>query len=396
MRFDFKTIRFNIRRRNCTDMTGAKSYGLLQEQLDEDKKTSRSFRKFSNAVKTKSTSYQYCKSLDAFMRFSKFNKYDSLKELKSDDLQDAIEEWIMSQGHNAHGSVAAKFAAVKLFLNMNRIVFFATPALKLFPADKHLKSGKLPYTTEEIDRMLEVAHSWKLKALVLFFSSTGGRPGALVDEDGYLQLKHIKEMSDGCLNIKIYAGTNEEYDSFLTPESALALKRYFSFRESKGEVLTPESPIFKSERGRNCLSSHSASERIRDLLIKADVKRTRIRGHRFDKAVVYGFRKRFNTIMKINNEVNSNIAEKLMAHKRGLDGTYLQPTTEECFREFKKGIPYLTINEEEKLKVKVLKLQSKLTQQTKDQVLSIFEMMDVNLEDLKEFAAQKRRDRKYK
>jgi len=37
-----------------------------------------------------------------------------------------------------------------------------------------------------------------------------------------------------------------------------------------------------------------------------------------------------------------------MAHKRGLDGTYLQPTKEECFVEFQKAIPQLTIDDSER------------------------------------------------
>ena len=60
------------------------------------------------------------------------------------------------------------------------------------------------------------------------------------------------------------------------------------------------------------------------------------------------FRKRFNTILKINNDVNSNIAEKLMAHKKGLDGVYLQPTREECFNEFVKAILQLTVDDSQR------------------------------------------------
>jgi len=69
------------------------------------------------------------------------------------------------------------------------------------------------------------------------------------------------------------------------------------------------------------------------------------------------FRKRFNTILKINNDVNSNIAEKLMAHKRGLDGTYLQPTREECFLEFVKAIPDLMIDDSARKQAEIEKLQ---------------------------------------
>ena len=49
--------------------------------------------------------------------------------------------------------------------------------------------------------------------------------------------------------------------------------------------------------------------------------------------------------MKLDNAVNSNITEKLMAHKKGLDGTYLQPTQQECFNEFVKAVPELTVDD---------------------------------------------------
>ncbi|MGI0023285.1 MAG: hypothetical protein ACRD9Q_10550, partial [Nitrososphaeraceae archaeon] len=59
----------------------------------------------------------------------------------------------------------------------------------------------------------------------------------------------------------------------------------------------------------------------------------------------------FNGILKMNNNVNSNIAEKLMAHKKGLDGSYLKPTREECFAEFLKAVHDLTISDEERLRL---------------------------------------------
>jgi len=57
--------------------------------------------------------------------------------------------------------------------------------------------------------------------------------------------------------------------------------------------------------------------------------------------------------LKINSDVNSNIAEKLMAHQNGLDGVYLTPTREECFAEFVKAIPKLTVGKAEKLSLKL-------------------------------------------
>ena len=86
------------------------------------------------------------------------------------------------------------------------------------------------------------------------------------------------------------------------------------------------------------------------------------KGNRYDKALVYMFRKRFNTILKLNNDVNSNIAEKLMAHKKGLDGVYLKPTREECFREFVKAIPQLTIDPTERQKIEIETKQERITE----------------------------------
>ena len=48
-----------------------------------------------------------------------------------------------------------------------------------------------------------------------------------------------------------------------------------------------------------------------------------------------------------------------MAHKRGLDGTYLTPTREECFAEFVKAIPELTISNEERQKITIENLEKK-------------------------------------
>jgi len=87
------------------------------------------------------------------------------------------------------------------------------------------------------------------------------------------------------------------------------------------------------------------------LLNATSINKTK-RGRRYDIQLNHGFRKRFNTILKLNSDINSNIAEKIMAHKRGLDGTYLKPTMMECFNEFKKAILELTVDDTERLKIK--------------------------------------------
>ena len=87
------------------------------------------------------------------------------------------------------------------------------------------------------------------------------------------------------------------------------------------------------------------------LINKAKIKRIRINKN-FDIQMDHGFRKRFNTILKLENEVNSNIAEKLTGHSttHKLDNVYFTPSLEDMFAEFKKAIPELTISEALQLK----------------------------------------------
>ena len=74
------------------------------------------------------------------------------------------------------------------------------------------------------------------------------------------------------------------------------------------------------------------------------------KGRRFDTQLDHGFRKRFNTIMKLDGNVNSNITEKILGHKNGLDGVYFMPTRQQCFAEFIKAIPQLTVSSTERQK----------------------------------------------
>jgi len=228
-------------------------------------------------------------------------------------------------------------------------------------SDEEIPGGRVPVTTEELWTMLQHTKSIRTKCLVHFLADTGMRPAGLVDP--ILRMKHLVELKtpsgDKCYAIKIYEGSKSGYWAFLTPETAKLLDRYFENRKNKGQLIDDETPIFDSKRRleNNALTAEFARVMIANLIKSSGIKRTKVSKFRYDKSVIYMFRKRFNTILKLNNEVNSNIAEKLMAHKRGLDGTYLQPTMEECFAEFVKAIPELTVDPTEKQKFEIHNLK---------------------------------------
>ena len=77
-----------------------------------------------------------------------------------------------------------------------------------------------------------------------------------------------------------------------------------------------------------------------------------MKNKRYDVACTHGIRKRWDTIVKSNSNVNLSIAEKLFGHSTSipLDNRYFKPTLEVIFDEYKKVIPDLMISEEWKLK----------------------------------------------
>ena len=323
---------------------------LIQIALDEDKKSSKAYHKFTQSIKTSSTMKAYKQALDKFMILSKLKSYDNAIKLKTDNVQDLLESYVISLKNRSYQTVNQYMSGVELFFDMNKVLYYKRILRKLLPGNDKEPGGKLPYTTEEIERMLSVTTKLRTKALIHYFASTGSRPAGI--EDPVLRLKHVEDMPFGCKSVYIYDGSKQGYYAFLTPEASKALDNYLRKRKLNGEILTKKSPVFinianyQSSKQEH-FTKESARQMTNDLIIKSGIERTKT-GKRYDKAVIYGFRKRFNTILKLNNDVNSNIAEKLMAHKRGLDGTYLQPTKEECFVEFQKAIPQLTIDDSER------------------------------------------------
>ena len=81
---------------------------------------------------------------------------------------------------------------------------------------------------------------------------------------------------------------------------------------------------------------------------------------RRDIQLDHGFRKRWNTIVKTTDGMKLILAEKMMGHtikSIPLDETYLDPTIEKLFEEYKKAIFELTVDESQRDKIKIEKLE---------------------------------------
>lgn len=342
------------------------------EYAQRQAESSKAYRRFYNAMKTDATISAYSYNMKRFMDFAvsckiikNNDEYDSLLEWDSEKITDVLEEFVATLNRSLKKTSAVKtmIAAPELFFEMNRKIWHKKLVRRGIKKDGKIKSGKLPATDEDIQRMLQVTKNLRDIAVIHFLASTGTRPAGIVDP--ILRMKHLTEMPHKCYAVKIYDQSDEGYWAFLTPEARNALDRYFSWRKMiRHEEFDENTPIFanhtKSSKNHH-MSEMGLRKAVESALKKSGIERERV-GTKYDKATITMFRKRFNGKLKLENQVNSNIAEKLMAHKRGLDGTYLQPTKEECFAEFLKAVPELTVSSEEKQKAKIEQQQKEISQ----------------------------------
>jgi len=347
----------------------------------------RKILEYSDISKLSSATIQsYENNIKLFYEFSGIKNTRQLIHMPKNQLQDILIEYVVyvntlaKAGKISNNTVPKRFKGIKYILDINyrENDVMWKPIRAMYPEKVRL-SGYKPYTTEMIQVMLNRAGSRRNEAMIHFLSSTGGRIGI---HDEPLKIKHLVPMSyqkeNDCYGVLLYAADEEtieekdqnttldkndgySYYSFLTPEATRSLKDYFAERKRQGEIFEMDSPIFRTfaeGKYNKCktglevdqLSRRGALSLMFRLVTNSGVDREK-KGRRYNIQMDHGFRKRFNTILKLESNLNSNIAEKLMSHKRGLDGTYLTPTRDQLFKEFVKAIPQLTISDSDRDKL---------------------------------------------
>lgn len=364
--------------KNCVIKTMKRDPKAIQ--LDA-KKDEVSFIQFKLGIKNKHTRRNYYFNFDRFMIVSKISSYDEMAFFEIKKIGQLILQYVnsMKECDYATNTMKTNLAAIFVFFDMNDVLLNKKKLYKAILPDendqkrKSIVAGKLPYTSEEIQRMLGATNKLRTKAVIHFFASTGSRPSGLWDP--HLRMKHLAEMPHGCMGVNLYSDSNESYWSFLTPEAVNALDDYHADRKFRGEVFTEETPIF-SVRGEKPMGEYSGRQLLKTTIKLAGIEKQKV-NNKYDKAMFYGFRKRMNTILKNKEGVNSNIVEKMIGHKNGLDGVYYQPTKEESFNEFYKAVPELMIDQTQKQKQKIRELEEKSDKITnlEDQVSELKETL---------------------
>lgn len=317
---------------------------------------------FENSIHSKSTLKAYTYALEKFTQYFKLKDFDSISSMDNKMFQEMVEDYVMHLKSKSlsRSSVSMPINALQLFCDSNDVEIRWKKIRRMIPQQKK-RSGRNSYTTDDISKMLSFEPNIRNKAIIHFFSASGIRVGGIPD----LKLKHLTKISEECIGITVYADEVEEYVTFLTPEATSILNQYFDKRKSDGEFLNEESPIFREQYVIGISKPKPLSIRGIQGVIERILRRTNIRigydGKRRNIQMEHGFRKRFNTILKTTDGVKLLLAEKMMGHSIKsipLDETYLTPTTDMLFKEYKKAIHELTIDDSERDKIKIQKLEN--------------------------------------
>ena len=322
------------------------------------------------SVRSDQTRDQLKCHLKRFVKFSGFKTHDEILQTDRKELEKILIGYILHLSNSglSPNTIPTYMFSIKCFLDINDLEL-SWKKIKKFIPRKRKTTGQSAYSTEQVKEMLGLVKSHRNKAVIHFLASTGCRAGAVPD----ITVGDLRDMPHGCQMVTVYEDDIEEYKTFLTPEAVAAIGLYLKERKNDGEIITEDSMLFLNRDGSNVTYS-SIQMIVKRVSFNAKIKKHQKHG-RFDVQICHGFRKRFNTILKLNNEVNDNAIEKMMGHKNGLDGTYLQITDERLFEEFYKGITDLSISDEFRDKVTIEKLRDEVPESYQEEMMGMKKQM---------------------
>ena len=354
----------------------------------------RPYQLFKNAIHSEKTLQVYKQYLFHFCEFMKrttdeiATKYSSEESTKeSIKLQHMIEDYVvLLQNKVNNQEITARtcitmIPPIKLFCEMNDIILNWQKIGRLLPRGSNNAADEA-YTREQIKRMLEFA-DLRTKIPILFMASSGMRLGGFQSlTDGCI--KPIHDEKSGKLlaaHIVVYKGTDEEYDTFISPEAYHAYEEYRNLRKKFGENITKNSPILLrrfdvSQDGKTAIIDNTnsvvlatISGIIRTVAYKAGIREASENYvERYNIKIAHGFRKFFSsTLSNIKtpdglNAIGFIKKEWLLGHSltgiHALEENYNRnDRVKMLLDEYLKAVKEVTISDEERLQVEVKKLQ---------------------------------------
>jgi hypothetical protein len=260
------------------------------------------------------------------------------------------------------GTLRNYVKTLKMFCEVTDIVIPWKKITRGLPKGRRFADDRAP-TIEEIRRIVEYPDR-RMKPIIYTMVSSGIRVGAW----DHLKWSHvspiIKHEKLLAAKINVYAGEDDEYFAFITPEAYLSLESWMNYRSKCGECVTKDSWLMrdlwnaaklpkKEEKGRINepikLQSIGVKRLVERALWAQGIRTVLERGKkRHEFQTDHGFRKWYKTQCEMSGMKPINI-EKLMGHSLGMSDSYYRATQDEILEDYLKAVPLLTISSENKL-----------------------------------------------
>ncbi len=257
------------------------------------------------------------------------------------------------------------------FYRINDVMINSEKINRFMPPRVRIKNNR-GYTHEEIQKMLSIADE-RMKAVILILLSGGMRIGAICN----LHLRNA-EKCQGVYKFTLYERESEEYFTFVTHEATQALDNYLDMRKRYGEKLNPDSPLIREQFdirdpfaaiSPKMVKTPTLSSKITRLAERAGIReRTLLKegeksgGIRKTVPRAHGFRKAYTTLTA-NAKMDAIKRNMLEGHNIGIDSHYYKPSEADLLEEYQsKAMDSLTINEENRLRKRVEKLEVEKSQ----------------------------------
>ena len=319
-----------------------------------------------------STKKAYKTHLSLFCKYHNTDP-DSLVNLKIEQIKSMVLNYIIqlkkaakqscskaTAGELSVNSIKTYLAGVQSFLEFNDIALNWKKIAKYYP--EPVSNSLRAYTKEEIAKLLSLA-DLRDRCLILLMASTGMRVGAIKS----LKLKHITRLPpESTIGIvSVYPESKEHrYNALITGECLAYIDEYIDYRKKQHEKITEESYIIrdkfatfsKNTNRPNSIGEETINKQMKFVLKKAGLQFEQLQPD-------HSFRKFFNTCL-MNSNVAYSFKELLMGHSIKLDDVYYDKDNEtsrqKIIVEYMKAVDALTINEEYRLKKKIIEYEDKL------------------------------------
>lgn len=334
---------------------------------------------FTKSLRSKATQETY---LVWIKDYQKYCAVDKLEDLIKEDVSAKVQQEMiigyllkLQEKGMSHQTRHLAYSAIKHLYEVSDIILNWKKVASFLGSDDRTQTDR-GYTNEEIKMLLDKADERK-KVIILTLASTGMRLGGLAG----LRLRNLQKIDDIYM-FTVYEHTRERYITFCTPECAKVIDSYLKYRKDHHERLLPDNPFIrdqfnKDQRPRqrkneplgasepHALSAKTIQGLIFNLIYDSGLRsRGGVKTERYKRKEfmgVHGFRKFFDTQLTGATK-NPVVTELLLGHDIGLKGSYFKPDAATLLNEYRIGINALTIDEANRLQVKLEKVTAENTE----------------------------------